>query len=149
VKKDIMRRRIVAAFLATCMLLLGMAAAAPPATAVSAGRYCFQFENGLPYDELPAFLQLNTTDSDTGWVSVLNLQTNKDGCGTFTLSGDYASHRYVRVLALYALTGNLGQIMSIWLGTTPTVGPPGSGASSLGTGVVVCQVVTFPCQTGR
>ncbi|WP_262104834.1 hypothetical protein [Arthrobacter sp. Marseille-P9274] len=99
-----------------------------------------------PYDNLPTTVQLNTENTNSGWVNVAETNTNDKGCAVFRLDGE-EQQLYVRATALYLDRGG-DKIYTIWFGITPLVGTPGTGHIDLGTGIVYCQHALERCIPG-
>jgi hypothetical protein len=135
--KQMIRNRIArtAAIAALALTLVG--AGAQPAGAASGVSYCFVHSNGSAATTGYSYTQSFTRTyllgwENGGWNRVLAIgDTGKDGCGTFTISGD-ARNYYVRVL--YYGTVAYG---SQWAGATPHYALPGNLHAHLGTGTVL------------
>jgi hypothetical protein len=139
-----MIRKIITAFSALVMVMVGIVAVAPPANAASEVSYCFKFPNGALYARMPAFIQLST--DTVNWSSVNVMETDPYGCGTFSISGNF-TEAYARVQAQYNVEGTVHRgSPAYWIGITPYYALPGQGAVNLGTGVMDCiQRVPYAC----
>jgi hypothetical protein len=126
------------------MIFLGTVVMAPPAAAAYGGYFCFSYDNGYPYYNQPVYIEVS--NDTVNWTSILVMQSDTTGCGSFTLSGD-AINMYVRAEAAQSMKGPLGAVSAVWTGVSPNIGTPDVVVANLGWGVVVCTTKTvYACE---
>jgi hypothetical protein len=141
-----MIRKTITTLLSALALVLGTVVLAQPAQAATGITFCFKYPGqGGPASGIPIQVQVNPNDDRVnGWTTVISDTANINGCGSYTLSGDYATSMYVRVFALLPVRHN-NTVLYGWAGYTKRA-TPGEGTVDLGYSTVYCFSVAAKCK---